>query len=166
LPGKVGSGLGRYESIRWCLELLGTPDDAVNFIALGEKQFGQVGTILPGDAGDDPRFMRKTPSREISIITANRWKDIRKLGTDHCVEIEDNSGRELRRTSTFLSNICPSAEAQPFPGSGKFVDKRFPREMCESPAPVLGKMPRLIGPPPVITWVAAEESYTYGGLSP
>jgi len=38
------------------VEGAGTADDAVNFVALGEEQFGEVGTVLAGDSGDKGLF--------------------------------------------------------------------------------------------------------------
>jgi hypothetical protein len=40
------------------VEAAGTPLDTVDLVPFGEQQFGQIGTILPGHAGNEGSFGR------------------------------------------------------------------------------------------------------------
>jgi len=44
-----------------CVEQGAAPLDAVDFIVLGEQQFGQAGSVLPGDSGDQSPLLHFLP---------------------------------------------------------------------------------------------------------
>ena len=49
--GVVGVGVEVVDAVG--VEGAGAADDAVDFVAFGEQEFGEVGAVLPGDAGDE-----------------------------------------------------------------------------------------------------------------
>lgn len=53
--GVVGIAVNVFDAIG--VEGAGSADDAVNKISFGEQEFGQIGTILASDAGNQ-RFFR------------------------------------------------------------------------------------------------------------
>jgi hypothetical protein len=49
----------------------GTADQAMHLVTLGQQQFGQVGTVLPGDTGDQ-RLLHRFTRRGVEVMCTGR----------------------------------------------------------------------------------------------
>ena len=53
----VGVGVEVVDAI--CVKGAGAADEAVDFVAFGEQEFGEVGAVLAGDAGDEGDLLHR-----------------------------------------------------------------------------------------------------------
>ena len=73
------------------------PNDTVNGVAFGEEQFGEIGTVLTGDAGDERAFRFRHGRSMIQCCAVDKSEPWREALLHDFIQSGATSTRSLSR---------------------------------------------------------------------